>query len=473
MCTSAFASPSCAADPVGLDALAGMSPVQAVRDRTALELSDSNAIEHWSLRAGAYRGAWDATEASAVPRFDWRSAVTGEVARGSLAFDWQRRLADGNISGGGFARLSRTDVSDGASGLASLEQRQHESAFGAALQWSGGASFAGLPASNAFSASFRNNGRDASAGIVDQREDFRDFRRDRLDESVTSLAASTEVGLPGRIRLQAGTRLDVYRANVQSDVLDRAGSVAAQVISPYLRLRAPALGGEAFLTLGRGVDSSRATALIDPRSGAAAARLDPAASMDTIEIGFRRRLPLGIETTVSMFRARADEQIVFTGENAITEFSRPLLRQGVQLAARTDPLPWLTLDFEAASMRARYADGGAEFVPGAAGRSASAAATIHAGGDWTASLMASYLGRRTGLDETTNLASSIFMNARLTRNLSKNTRIALDALNLLDQRLADVDYFSASRLSGANGMDGHLFTPAEPRGIRLQLRTTF
>jgi len=61
----------------------------------------------------------------------------------------------------------------------------------------------------------------------------------------------------------------------------------------------------------------------------------------------------------------------------------------------------------------------------------------------------------------------------LTRNLSKNTRITLDALNLLDQRLTDVDYFSASRLSGANGMDGHLFTPAEPRGIRLQLRTTF
>jgi hypothetical protein len=275
------------------------------------------------------------------------------------------------------------------------------------------------------------------------------------------------------VRVQAGTRLDLYRGSVQSDVLDRNGSVAAQILAPYLRVRAPAVGGEAFLTLGRGVDARRTTALVDPRSGAAAARLDPAASMDTIEIGFRRRLPLGIETTVSMFRARADEQVVFTGENAITQFSRPMLRQGVQLAARNDPLPWVTLDFEATSMRARYADGGAEFVPGAAERTASAAATVHPASDWTASVIASYLGRRTGLDETTSLASSIFLNARLTRSLSKSTRVTLDALNLLDQRLAGVDSFSASRLSGGVLADGHLFTPAEPRGIRLQLRTTF
>jgi hypothetical protein len=41
--------------------------------------------------------------------------------------------------------------------------------------------------------------------------------------------------------------------------------------------------------------------------------------------------------------------------------------------------------------------------------------------------------------------------------------VSLDLFNLFDQKLRDVDYFSASRLADQ----------AEPRGVRLRLKTTF
>jgi outer membrane receptor protein involved in Fe transport len=219
-----------------------------------------------------------------------------------------------------------------------------------------------------------------------------------------------------------------------------------------------------FLALDRGNGARNLAAMIDPRSGAPVARLDPAAGLDTIEIGFRRHLPLGIETTVSMFRARSDLELLLTGENAITQFSRPTLRQGVKAVARYEPAKWLAMDFMATAVHARFADGAAEYVPGAAEKSATATATVRMPKGWSAGLAMSYLGKRQGIDDSASLASSTFVNARLARDLSKKTRVSLDLLNLFDQRLREVDYFSASQLSS---------TTAEPRGVRLKLRTTF
>ena len=175
-----------------------------------------------------------------------------------------------------------------------------------------------------------------------------------------------------------------------------------------------------------------------------------------------------------MFRARSDVELLLAGENTLTEFSRPTVRQGVQLSARYEPAPWLALDFQAMALHARFADGAAEYVRGAAERGGSVAATVRMPAGWTASLAVNYLGKRSGLDEASDLRASTFVNGRLTHDLSKNTRLTFDAFDLFDQRLRDVDYFSASRVVNTPALaDGPLFNAAEPRGFRLQLRTTF
>jgi hypothetical protein len=410
-------------------------------------------MERWSLRADAFRGAWDYSDASAFPRFDWRSAIAGDVARASLAFDWQRFTAGGRLEGGAFAKLARTEVADGVRDATSIEQRLRESSYGAALRWSNGGSV--------LNAGFRGAVRDDAGGATDERGVVRLFRDDRLDESVFTLGAATTIPLPGQLRAEAALRYDLYRASVNSGVLLRAGDMSAGTLSPSLRLAA----GDFFLIVGRGLDAQARplASMVDPRNGAALARLDPARTLDTIEIGFRRHLPFGIETKVSVFRARSDVEVLLAGENAITEFSRPTVRQGVQLSAQYQPLRGVTLDFVGSALQARFADGAAEYVPGAAEHLACATATLQPGQGWSTHVGLSYLGKRTGLDEGTSISGSTYVNAGLTRNLSRQTRVSLDLLNIFDRALHDVDYFSASRLTNR----------VEPRGIRLRLRTTF
>jgi hypothetical protein len=84
--------------------------------------------------------------------------------------------------------------------------------------------------------------------------------------------------------------------------------------------------------------------------------------------------------------------------------------------------------------------------------------------NWTAGFTLSYLGKRAGADEVGSVRDSTFVAARFTRKVSRHTRLSLDLVNILDQKLHDVDYFSASRLPN---------NAAEPRGVRLRLRTTF
>ena len=208
-----------------------------------------------------------------------------------------------------------------------------------------------------------------------------------------------------------------------------------------------------------------------PAEASALARLDPASSVDTVEIGFTRRLPLGIETTVSMFRAAPPAEPLLFGDTSITAFTRPTVQQGVQAAARYEPWWWLALDFQGKAVHARFADGAADNVPGVVERSASAAATLRMPFGWNASFATTYLAKRSGSDQMLPFSTSTFVNARLSRNLSKDTRVSLDLFNVFNQGVRDADYVAASRFSAPS--PDKLFDPAQPRGVMLQLRKTF
>jgi hypothetical protein len=105
----------------------------------------------------------------------------------------------------------------------------------------------------------------------------------------------------------------------------------------------------------------------------------------------------------------------------------------------------------------------------------SAGATMKAPNGWSASLFVSDFGSRQAIEDVAvRTRSSSFVNARLSRNLSRQTRVSLDVFNIFDHRLGSVDYFSTTRVWAQPGAgDNFLFNPAEPRGFRINLRTTF
>jgi hypothetical protein len=280
------------------------------------------------------------------------------------------------------------------------------------------------------------------------------------------------------LRATGSLRYDAYRFGVRSDLDRHTGALSGSIAAPYVSLIANLPGGsEFFLSTGRGFapDDPRAPgAAIDPRNGTPLGRLDPLATMQTTQAGVRSTWIAGVSTTVSLFRLKSERELLLTGDTGLTELLQGVVRQGVQLEARYEPARWLTLDLQAWALRAHLAADGARDFP-AAERGASAAATMRVPNGWTASLLVNYLGRRpVAEDGGASLRASSFVNARLARSLGKSTRVTFDVFNVFDRRMRDVDYLSTTRVWNTSGAtDSFLFNPAEPRGFRIKLRTTF
>ena len=483
--TSAMASLAAAGDLPAIHAIAsGSRPEHASAPASQLKFSGASAFERWNLTASASRKAWDPTDLMPAPRFDWRDVLGGESTRASLAFDWQRNLDTSRIEAAAYARRSGVDLHSGLARLDAsscgerFEQHDRRSLIGAALRWTGDGSVGVLAASHSASVRLRTETLDVDGALRMPGGNATDtVRRDRLRQAGATLSLDSAIQLAERLRSVASVRYDSYRFGVDSDLAGHEGSGAGALASPRLCVIADLAGSEMFVTAARGYasdDPRSPGAATDPRTGAPIGRLDPLATVTTAEAGLRGRFLPGVETTLSMFRARSGAELMLTGESGTAEILRPSMRQGVQLSARYAPTSWLNFELQAAALRARFADGAGEHIAGAAERTVSAATSLRIRRGWTASLVVNSLGRRDSPNEGTRVKPSTFVNARLTRNLSKTTRLSLDVFNVFDRRVSDVDYFSAARLwSNPGAADSFLFNPAEPRGFRLKLRTHF
>jgi outer membrane receptor protein involved in Fe transport len=67
------------------------------------------------------------------------------------------------------------------------------------------------------------------------------------------------------------------------------------------------------------------------------------------------------------------------------------------------------------------------------------------------------------------------VNGEVGYRFSPRLRLVLQALNLLDAEVSDIDYYYTSRLPGEppEGVDGIHLHPALPRSLRLSLQVSF
>lgn len=480
---SAVASTARADEPNGLSLIPKATrPLEGAETPQKLEVSRAGAFERWNFTASTARSAWDPTDPLQMPRFNDRDALLGTTTRAGLTFDWQRKLSGGRLEAAAFAKRSSLELSGHENLHPSPErfvQRDRRSLFGAAVRWSGDGSAGDFDTHHTASVRVRGESFDADGVLaLPGGSAAATLREDRLGQAGAGVNFDNEVQLSDRVRARASVRYDAYRFDVKSDLAGRSGALSGGVLSPHVSLIADLTSAsEAFLRTGRGFDADdarSAAALSDPRTGTPVARLDPLATLETTEVGLRGRWLPDTETTFSMLRIKSDSELVLTGNTGFTDFTRPTLRQGLQFSARYEPAKWLTLDFHASALKTRFADGASEYVPGAAERNVSAAATMRLPNGWTTSLLVNTFGSRLAADDgAARLKATSFVNARLARNLSKATRVTFDIFNVFDQRVSDVDYFSTTRIWSQPGADSFLFNPAEPRGFRIKLRTTF
>jgi outer membrane receptor protein involved in Fe transport len=92
------------------------------------------------------------------------------------------------------------------------------------------------------------------------------------------------------------------------------------------------------------------------------------------------------------------------------------------------------------------------------------------------SLRLRYFGPRPLIeDNTVRSGATTLLNLEMGYRLSSRLRLTVDALNLLNAKDSDIDYFYTSRLPGepAVGVEDVHLHPTLPRTVRIGLRARF
>jgi len=139
---------------------------------------------------------------------------------------------------------------------------------------------------------------------------------------------------------------------------------------------------------------------------------------------------------------------------------------------------WMTVDADVAFTNARFADADpvGTRIPGALDRVISAGVTIEPRRPLFGSLRVRHFGPRPLVeDASVDSKSTTICNGEVGYRLSSRARLVMEAFNIFDADVSDIDYFYASRLPGepAGGVEDIHTHPALPRSARVGIQLSF
>lgn len=479
------------------------------RHNGVFTLSGGSDTQTWQISAMAYTAQWTATDqiperaigsllvsAPGLPagrpfgRFDSLDPTTGgRTRRNSLSGQWQQQTADGAVwrAQAYVARYTMDLYSNFTYALERPEtgdqflQRDERWVMGGTVNQARSHALGSLLARTEWGLQWRRDA--ADVGLFDSaaRRITETVRQDTVRQSQTGLYAQTVVEWTPWFRSVTGLRWDHMEAQVvgRSQALN-SGSAHANLVSPKLSLIfGPWSKTELFLNAGKGFhsnDARGATIRVDPRSGDPADRVPLLVAGRGGEIGLRTEAIPGLQSSLALWTLSLDSELVYVGDAGATEANAASRRSGVEFSNRYVPAPWILIDADVAWSRGRLT--GNQRIPNAVDRVASMAVTLRGLGPYTTSLQWRYLGSGPLVeDNSVRSQPASTLNGRITRalpGLGRHTDLTLDVFNLTNRRVADIQYFYASRLPGeAQPVDGRHLHPAEPRSVRLSLRWGF
>jgi outer membrane receptor protein involved in Fe transport len=173
--------------------------------------------------------------------------------------------------------------------------------------------------------------------------------------------------------------------------------------------------------------------------------------------------------------------LLYVGDSGSTEAGPPSRRVGVEIANYYHPTPWVTLDGDLSFSTARYLDvePGQDKVPGALNRVVSAGLSVLPPEDSTGplgSIRLRHFGPRPLTEDgSVKSKSTSMVNGEIGYRFSRQFSLVLEAFNLFDSEVSDIDYYYTSRLPGEpdEGVDDIHLHPALPRSARISLRVSF
>jgi hypothetical protein len=465
-----------------------------------LRWSAGGSANGYALTAQAYRSHWSATEhvperaigSGEIGRFGALSpADGGRTHRVSLSGEWARSTAAGASRASAYAVDYGLNLFSAPSGFISgPDGDQHEQADQRTI-WGGAARHAWALGQGELEigAQLRID-RIANLGLYQTvgRARAATVRQDRVRESAGGVYAAWHTEWQPWLRTSLGLRHDRIHASAVSTggALNGAngGTVSAGQTSPKLSIVVvPAARTELYANYGVGFHSNDvrgATSSINPADGSAAERLDLFARARGGEVGLRIEPLPGWTSSVSLWRMALASELVFVGDEGVTEARGASRRHGIEWSNYITPRSGVIIDADLALSKARFA-GSDSRVPNAIPLTASVGIGIDHGGAWFGGLRTRYIGAY-ALEETGREMSHpvLTSNLKLGYRVSRQWQLALDLLNLFDRRANDIEYWGGActrseQAGGAcgDGIDGRLIHPLEPRSLRASLRAAF
>jgi hypothetical protein len=461
---------------------------------------------NYSVSAQAYKSRWNATEDvperaitdGQISRFGALSANDGGVThRYSLSGRWSQGDEAGTTKLSAYVVDYGLNLFSAPSGFISGPQGdQHEQADDRLL-WGGEAQRAWQFGAHELTLGAqlrRDDIRNVGLYQTVNRQRVNTVRQDRATETEAGMFAAIHSEWQPWLRTTIGLRHDRINADVgatggQFNVAN-GGAVSAAQTSPKLSIViTPLARTELYANWGYGFHSNDvrgATSSVNPADGEAVDKLGLFAKANGAEFGVRSELLPGWTSSLSLWRMSIASELVFVGDEGVTEARGASRRHGIEWSNYIRPFKGLIIDADVAFSNARFRQpqgegAGGTMVPNAIPRTASLGVSADLGGAWFGGLRTRYIGAY-ALEETGRETSRPLLttNLKLGYRIGRGLQVALDVLNLFGSSANDIEYWGGActrgeQSSGAcnGGIDGRLIHPLEPRTLRLSLRNSF
>jgi hypothetical protein len=453
----------------------------------------------FSLTGMGYWANWDATDqvperaitSGLIQRFGLLDATDGgEADRQSFAAEFQRSNGPSSLRATGFVLRNSLNLFsnftfflDDPENGDQFEQAEKRVAAGGRLTYRRLGHFLDRHTESAIGLQLRRDWLDP-VGLyrTAARQRLSTTREDEVGQTMAGVYAQTEVEWTRTFRTTFGLRADRYQFSVTSDNPLNSGDGSDGLVSPKVgAIFGPWSGSEIYVNAGTGFhsnDARGAAIAVDPVTGEPADRVTPLVRAKGAEVGVRTVRIRGLQSTVALWYLGIDSELLFVGDAGTTEAGRPSRRVGIEWTNYARLKSWLTLDADLAFTRARFTDDdpAGTRIPGALDRVISAGLTFEPQQRLFGSIRVRHFGPRPLIEDASVTSNSTTIwNGEVGYRLSSKARLVLEAFNLFDAEVSDIDYFYASRLPGEpeDGMEDIHLHPALPRSARIGIQFSF
>jgi hypothetical protein len=480
-----------------------VSPNRKDKYNTVLRYSQGNTRNGLSLTFMGFSNHWHSTDqipqraidSGQIDRFGFIEETDGgETFRYSGAFDWQQSSTNNSTRLTAYVQRYGVQLfhnftyflNDPINGD-QFEQYERRWTSGARLTHRRLMRLRGRPTESAFGVDLRNDAVGGPLGLYLTRatERLTTARADDVNQTSLGVFGESEIEWSRKVRTTVGLRGDIYRWSVTSNNSLNSGRDAAGILSPKVSTAfGPWRGTELYANWGLGFHTNSALGIllkVDPFTGDPAEASPAFARAHGAEVGVRTVAIRGLQTTATLWYLGFDSELVYVGDSGSTEAGPASNRMGVEITNYIYPHPWITMDLDVSFSRARYADvpEGENFVPGALNRVISGGVAVNPPAGVKAGVFAGVRLRHFGPrplieDNSVESRPTSIVNAELGYKLSERVRLRLDAFNVFNAKVSDIDYFFESRLRDEPEpvADIHLHA-AIPRSARFAVQVSF